>query len=184
MIIFVVGGAKSNKSSIGELLSAKFHSNGSLYYLATMNPYDKDDIKRIEEHIKNRKKYNFITIEQKRDLHQIADIFNENDTVLLDSVTSLLTSEMFTELKINENLSGKITDNITSIMNRVENLIIVSDYIFSDGIIYDKYTEIFKRELGAINCNIAAISDVVIESSFGSLIVHKGMERIKDEKLI
>jgi adenosylcobinamide kinase/adenosylcobinamide-phosphate guanylyltransferase len=184
MIIFVVGGAKSNKSSIGELLSAKLSDKGELYYLATMNPYDEDDKRRIEAHIENRKDYKFKTIEQKRNLNEIINKFNENNTVLLDSITSLLTNEMFQETRVYEDVSKKITEDIIELTNKVHNLIIVSDYVFSDGIIYDKYTENFKRELGAINCNIAAISDVVIESVFGSLIFHKGMERIKDEKLI
>jgi len=184
MIIFVIGGAKSNKSSIGELLSLKLSNNTNLYYLATMNPYDKEDLKRIDAHIENRKDYNFITIEQKRDLHEVFNKFSIEDTVLLDSITSLLTNEMFQKDKINEYVSDKIINDIIEIGNKVRNLVIVSDYVFSDGIIYDKYTEIFKRELGKINCNIAKISEVVIESSFGSLIFHKGAERIKDEKLI
>lgn len=184
MIIFVVGGAKSNKSSIGELLAAQFHSGGNLFYLATMNPYDEDDEKRIEDHIENRKGYNFITVEQKRDLGEIVNNFNKEDTILLDSITSLLTNEMFRESEIIEDVSDKITEAITKYKKRVKNLIIVSDYIFSDGIRYDKYTESFKRELGAINCNIAAISDVAIESSFGSVIFHKGKERIQNEKFI
>lgn len=184
MIIFVVGGAKSSKSSIGELLASKLSDNGRLYYLATMSPYDEDDNKRIEAHIENRKEYGFKTIEQKKDLDVILNRFNQGDTVLIDSVTSLLTNEMFQEITIKENVSEKITNGIIELANKVHNLIVVSDYVFSDGIIYDKYTEIFRRELGTINCNIAAISDVVIESSFGNLIFHKGMERIKNEKLI
>lgn len=184
MIIFVVGGAKSNKSSIGELLSSKLSNNTNLYYLATMNPYDKEDLKRIDSHIENRKDYNFITVEQKRDLHEVFNKFSIEDTVLLDSITSLLTNEMFQKDKINEDVSDKVINDIIKIGNKVRNLVIVSDYVFSDGIIYDKYTEIFKRELGKVNCSIAKISEVVIESSFGSLTFHKGMERIKDEKLI
>lgn len=183
-MIFVVGAAKSNKSSVGELLAVNLHSGGNLFYLATMNPYDKDDLKRIEAHIESRKEYKFITVEQKRDLGEIVNKFNKEDTILLDSITSLLTNEMFLQSEIIENVSDKITEAITKYKKRVKNLIIVSDYIFSDGIKYDKYTEVFKRELGAINCNIAAISDVVIESSFGSLIFHKDKERIKDEKFI
>lgn len=184
MIIFVVGGAKSNKSSIGEVLSSKLSNGDKLYYLATMNPYDGDDRRRIEAHIESRKEYNFITVEQKRDINEIANKFNEEDTILLDSITSLLTNEMFQGSKIYEDVSKKIIDGITVLANKVRNLIIVSDYVFSDGIVYDSYTEKFKRQLGLVNCNIAALSDVVIESSFGSLIFHKGRERIKDEKFI
>lgn len=184
MIIFIVGGTKSSKSSFGEAFASKLSDKGKLYYLATMNPYDCEDLKRINEHIENRKEYGFTTIEQKRDLHNILDKFNNEDTVLVDSVTSLATNEMFVGTEFNEDISLKISDDIKSLTQKVKNIVIVSDYVFSDGIIYDSYTERFKRELGHINCNIAAMADIVVESSFGSLIIHKGEELAKDEKFI
>ena len=50
MIILVVGGSKSGKSMLGQRLAKKLESKDSnLYYIATMKPYDKEDIKRIFE---------------------------------------------------------------------------------------------------------------------------------------
>ncbi len=59
---------------------------GELYYLATMNPYDSEDLKRIENHLKNREKYDFKTIEKHRNLNEIFYKFSKEDTVLLDSL--------------------------------------------------------------------------------------------------
>ena len=74
MIALVVGGAKSGKSmfaqNLAKLLNESFEiclkeykddlarnldnpfkkKNGKLYYVATMNPYDLEDLKRIENH--------------------------------------------------------------------------------------------------------------------------------------
>ena len=55
-----------------------------------------------------------------------------------------------------------ILKDIKRLGTKVSNLVIVSDYVFSDGIKYDSYTESFKRELGQINCELASFSDVVI----------------------
>lgn len=185
MIIFVVGGAKSGKSSYAEAWASKLRlKEGSLYYIATMNPYDCEDLKRIENHIENRKEYDFKTIEKKRDLLDIVNKFNNKDTLLLDSVTSLITNEMFIGEEFNYNVSEKLIDEINQLSNCVKNIVIVSDYVFSDSIKYDLYTNGFKRELGNINCNIAKAADVVVESVYGNLIFHKGREMMKDEKLI
>ncbi|MBS6042458.1 MAG: bifunctional adenosylcobinamide kinase/adenosylcobinamide-phosphate guanylyltransferase, partial [Clostridium baratii] len=48
MIIFISGGSKSGKSKIAELWASKLNSKGGrLVYLATMKPYDNEDLKRI-----------------------------------------------------------------------------------------------------------------------------------------
>ncbi|WP_300349068.1 bifunctional adenosylcobinamide kinase/adenosylcobinamide-phosphate guanylyltransferase [Clostridium sp.] len=186
MKILIIGGSKSSKSSYGELFSYRLSKKekGTLYYIATMNPYDLEDLKRIENHLENRKDYDFETVEKHRDLNEIIETFSENDTVLLDSLTSLVTNEMFNNENFNEFIASKIINHIVELGNKVKNMVIVSDYVFSDCIIYDSYTENFRRELGNITCNLAKNYDVVIEASFGNLIVHKGKEMLESENLI
>ena len=111
-------------------------------------------------------------------------MLSKDDTVLLDSITSLVTNEMFNNKQIVKNVKDKIITEVNAISKKVSNLVIVSDYVFSDGIRYDDFTEDFRKELGIINCEIAKMSHVVIESSFGNIIVHKGKERINNEELI
>ena len=85
MIALVVGGAKSGKSMFAQDLAKSLNEsfkiyleedlevdlhenpeikNGKLYYVATMNPYDLEDLKRIENHLKEREGYGFNTIEE------------------------------------------------------------------------------------------------------------------------
>ena len=52
-------------------------------------------------------------------------------------------------------------------------LVIVSDYLFSDSIQYDCYTESFRKEIGIINRKLAALADTVIECAYGNIIYHK-----------
>lgn len=184
MIVFVVGGSKSKKSHYGELIAEKLYNKGKLYYLATMMPYDDEDLKRIDEHVRNRSGHGYETLEIQRDIINILPFVNKEDTILLDSITSLATNEMFKDGDVVKGIRDKIVKEVTEISNKVSNLVIVSDYVFSDGIRYDDFTENFKRELGNINCEMANLSHVVIESSFGNIIVHKGKERINNEALI
>ena len=58
MIVLIIGGAKSSKSSYAEFYSSNLSKKGKeeLYYLATMNPYEYEDFKQIENQLKNREK--------------------------------------------------------------------------------------------------------------------------------
>jgi adenosylcobinamide kinase/adenosylcobinamide-phosphate guanylyltransferase len=133
-----------------------------------MKPYDKEDEERIKKHIQNREGLNFITLEVQRNLHEIVNNIKSNDTILIDSITSLLTNEMFIGNEIIKNPSVNILNGLKQIMVKAKNTVIVSDYIFNDAIEYDEVTETFKRELAIINKELANISDNVMECSFSN----------------
>lgn len=147
-------------------------------YIATMNPYDREDEERIEKHKKSREGFNFKTLEVPRDLDSVINIINCKDTVLIDSITSLLTNEMFVENHIIKNPSHKILSNLKQIMNNAKNVITVSDYIFNDAIQYDEITESFKKELAIINRGLANYCENVIECSFGLIKYIKHEEKV------
>jgi len=144
-------------------------SLGKVVYIATMKAYDKEDEERIQRHIEKREGLNFITLEVQRNLHEIVNNFEVKDTILIDSITSLLTNEMFIGNEIIKNPSINILNGLKKIMNKAENIVIISDYIFNDSIEYDEVTESFKKELAIINKELVKISDKVIECSFGSV---------------
>ena len=187
MIILLVGGSKSGKSMAAQRYAKKLKRiDGSLYYVATMKPYDDEDLKRIENHINERKGWGFTTIEKSQDIKEIISKVKSNDTLLIDSITSLVTNEMFPKSGFVSEVSDKIISDIKFIANSTKNLVIVTDYLFSDSIIYDDYTDVFRRELGNINISLASIADIVIEFSFGNEIIHKGKDYVRDlnEKFI
>lgn len=174
--ILISGGCKNGKSYIAQRL-AKGQSKGGLYYLATMRPCDDEDIERIERHRQERDGWGFTTIEQPVEILQCLDLCDINASFLLDSTTALLANEMFPDdNNVNMDAPGKIADELVSLCKQVNDIVIVSDYIYSDAILYDELTEAYRKGLALIDRTLAAICDVVLEAAFGSIIIHKGRE--------
>ena len=191
MIVLVVGGAKSGKSMFAQNLSKSLNESlknpisgqldgeierevGKLYYVATMNQYDLEDLKRIENHLREREGYGFNTIEETLNMSKVSSLIKEEDTVLIDSITSLVTNYMFRGKEFYKDVSDDILSGILEIINNSKNVVIVSDYLFSDSIQYDCYTENFRKEIGVVNRKLATIADTVVECSYGNIIYHKG----------
>ena len=198
MIALVVGGAKSGKSMFAQNLAKSLNESfetylkedldgeleddlkkksGKLYYVATMNPYDLEDLKRIENHLREREGYGFNTIEETKNMSKVSKSIQKNDTVLIDSVTSLVTNYMFQGNEFFKEVSEDILSGILEIVNVAGNVVIVSDYLFSDSIQYDCYTENFRKEIGIVNRKLAELADTVVECSYGNIIYHKGKAR-------
>lgn len=184
MKYLILGGSKSGKSMYGQNLARDIYKKeGKLYYIATMKPFDEEDNIRIENHIKDRVGYGFSTIECHKNIIDILKSINEQDVVFIDSITSLLTNEMFDGNNFNKNIYSKIANEILEIGKKAKDLIIISDYIFSDSIVYDDYTNTFIRELSYITRILASEVDCVVECSYGSVYYHKGKSFIDKEDL-
>ena len=56
----------------------------------------------------------------------------------------------------------------------VANIVVVSDYIYSDAARYDAVTDQYRRGLARLDRRMAAISDTVLEVCGGNILVHKG----------
>ena len=180
MNYLIVGGSKSGKSKIGEDIALSLNKD-KVIYIATMKPYDKEDEERIRKHVESRAGLNFVTFEKQRDLHEIIDQLEDEDTVFIDSITSLLTNEMFKEDEIIKNPSVNILNGLEQIINKVKNTVIISDYIFNDSIKYDEVTENYKSELAKINKSLAKLCENVMECTFGNIKYHRRQE---DEKAL
>ncbi|GAA0078391.1 bifunctional adenosylcobinamide kinase/adenosylcobinamide-phosphate guanylyltransferase [Clostridium sp. CTA-5] len=172
MNYLIIGGSKSGKSDYGEKIALSLNKD-KVIYIATMKPYDEEDKKRIEKHIRKRLGLGFFTLEQFKDLKEVLKNINKEDTILIDSVTSLLVNEMFIKDGIIESPSLKILNDIKEIICKVKNVVIISDYIFNDSIKYDDVSENFKKELGRINTELAKVCENVIECSFNNVKYHK-----------
>lgn len=181
MVVLIIGGSKSGKSMLGQDISKKLENKaGELYYLATMKPNDGEDLKRIANHLNERVGYGFKTIEEPLNMIEVEGLMDKKDTVLIDSITSLVTNSMFKGKDFYDRITDDVVKGIKFICNKVESAVIVSDYVFSDGIVYDSYTEAFRRELGTVNRRLSEISNIVIECSYGNVICHKGQELLKE----
>lgn len=176
MIVFITGGAKNGKSSYAQQLAVELAGGGPRYYIATMIPVDQEDRERIRRHIADREGLGFETVEQGRDILRCLPQVDRNGSFLLDSVTALLMNELFLppDYRLNPEAGDKCGRELTEFARSVKNIVLVSDYIYSDSLRYDQVTEAYRRALAGIDRQLAAISDVVLELSAGNIIVHKG----------
>ena len=97
MRILLIGGSKSGKSTMGQRLTRAFAAGAPMYYWATMEPTDEEDLARIARHLKDREGWGFETIERGRDLLPALERIDPAGAVLFDSITAQLACEMFGE---------------------------------------------------------------------------------------
>jgi len=151
--------------------------SSNLCYLATMVPGDEEDKKRITRHIYDREDWGFRTIEEGYCLLDMIDQVNANDVVLLDSITAYVQNIIFSDNDVvNDIKSEDIFLHIRTLGKCVKDLIIVSDYIFSDAIQYGFETEFYKRILGNVHAQIAQESSIVIECAYSNMKFWKNTE--------
>ena len=180
MRIFISGGCKNGKSYYAQRL-ARAQQAAPLYYIATMKPVDAEDEKRIGRHRKEREGWGFTTVEQHTRIETIMDKCVPCGSFLLDSLTALLACEMFPAGgSVDESASGRIKCGLSRLLDEIDDIVIVSDYIYSDAIVYDRLTDIFRKSLAEIDRATAGRCDVIIEVVYAGLIVHKGKEVFKE----
>ena len=166
MMILICGSSGSGKSKFAEDLLEKFETEKK-FYVATAKIFDDEMLERVKKHKAMRAGKNFITIEREKNLGELN--FPESSSVLIESLTTWLANEIFdSNYGGRKNFFEKIFDDIQVLKVKCENLILVSDDIFSDGIIYDEATEFYRKTLAALMITSASISGKVIECAAGS----------------
>ena len=174
MKIFISGGCKNGKSSHAQRLAKKMQRGRPLYYLATMTPKDAEDEARILAHQKEREGCGFETVEVPSGLLGALSKCDPRGVFLLDSVTALLENGMFLpDGSVDTGAHIKLCNDLISAIMGLRTIVIVSDYIYSDGIVYFDLVEGYKKNLAYIDRRLAAVCDVVIESCFGGVVIHK-----------
>ncbi len=179
MLIFISGGVRSGKSTLGEKLANEL-ADGNKIYLATSKAYDDEMRRRIHRHQADRAQKGFLTIEKSENIGEIVTELNSSDTVLMDCLGNLVANEMFhgDDSDCNPQVKMEITERIYAdvikINAAVKNLIVISNEVFSSGISYDPATEAYIEVLGQLHIKIAAAAQQAIECVFGNTMYHKG----------
>ena len=173
MFHLITGGSGSGKSEYAEqkLMEYASHSkrNKKRYYIATMIPFGKETEEKIARHRKLRAGKGFETIECYTDLKKAAEILQTKETgsVLLECMSNLAANEVFSPEGAKEHAYEAICDGILHLKEQAADVCVVTNEIFSDGMVYDKETENYQRLLGRINAYLAEISDVCYEVVYG-----------------
>lgn len=202
MLHIVYGGSASGKSSYAESFAMSLQGDGRLLYIATMYPYkwnttelDPETIQRIERHRAMRADKWFDTVECYRHVEHI--VAKRQDVLLLECMSNLLANEMYLEqdsddgglaetmsevektgVGMSETLSPvskKIVQALVNLSTRVQDVVIVTNDVFSDGgsLTYDESTREYVKNLAEINCALAREAATVTEVVCGIPVIVK-----------
>lgn len=202
MLHIVYGGSASGKSSYAESFAMSLQGDGRLLYIATMYPYkwnttelDPETIQRIERHRAMRADKGFDTVECYRHVEHI--VAKRQDVLLLECMSNLLANEMYLEqdsddgglaetmsevektgVGMSETLSPvskKIVQALVDLSTRVQDVVIVTNDVFSDGgsLTYDESTREYVKNLAEINCALARVAETVTEVVCGIPVIVK-----------
>lgn len=202
MLHIVYGGSASGKSSYAESFAMSLQGDGRLLYIATMYPYkwntteiDPETMQRIERHRAMRADKGFDTVECYRHVEHI--VAKRQDVLLLECMSNLLANEMYLEpdadagsdvektgiggnassdmSKTMSPVSKKIVQAIIDLSARVQDVVIVTNDVFSDGgsLTYDESTREYVKNLAEINCALAREAATVTEVVCGIPVIVK-----------
>lgn len=187
MNVLISGGAKNGKSFYAQRIAKAMADEGNLplYYIATMIPGDEEDQARIRRHRREREGWGFTTLEIGRGLCSLlgsgrdgeaeapegSAAAREVDPVgvfLLDSVTALLSNEMFDpDGQFDPDAAGRVAGDCIAFAKETGHTVFVSDYIYADAGDYGELTEAYRRGLAEVDRALARVCDRVIEVSAG-----------------
>lgn len=187
MFILITGASASGKSEYAEKrIMSLTPPNENAIYIATMQPFGDEGKARVGKHKKQREGRRFDTLEIYKDLDSteclnFADEQRKN--ILLECLSNLAANEMFDDSKsptdkTNEALKNKILSGIQRLIKKSENLVIVTNEVFSDTMDYDSETLRYIELLGSINQSLAQYADEVVEVVYGVPIFLKNMVMI------
>lgn len=165
MLYMVTGGSSSGKSEYGETLACSLagenqkNKENRLYYIATMYPYDEECLQRIKRHKAMRKGKGFETIECYENLEEIC--VQEEATILLECMSNFVANVMFMKKEIH--VKQYVMEQISDLNQKVKNVVVVTNEIFSDGTEYGDGTKQYAKNLGEINREMGILAHHVIE---------------------
>ena len=174
MKVLFSGGCKNGKSTLAERTVKALAGDGPLYYIATMIPHDDEDRERIRRHVASREGMGFITLEQGTDVCGCLDKADPDGAFLLDSVTALLSNEMWSDSGYDPDAGEHTAAQLRELVRRAKNIVLVSDFIYADAGRYDEYTETYRRALALCDRTLAEVCDTVVEVVNTNPVIYKG----------
>ena len=169
MILLVTGGSASGKSQYAEAVAASLP--GPRYYIATMQPWDDECLKRIEKHRRQRAGMGFRTVEWFRDLEHCP--IPEGSTLLLEDLGNWTANEVFAS-DSEEPAEKRMIRALDHLQARAEHLVVIGNDLFRDGQVYPQETELYLETLARVQGELARRSDTVVELVCGLPVIWKG----------
>ena len=171
MRALVIGGAASGKSEYAEALAVRLPV--PRFYIATMMPFDDEDIRRIEKHRLQRAEKGFHTMERYTDLSGL--ILPEHGAALLECLGNLTANELFSDGGAGDGALDAILRGVDALEAQCADLVVVTNDVHSDGGSYEAETLKYIGTLGQVNSALAARFDCVVELVCGIPLLLKGV---------
>ena len=173
MLTLVLGGAASGKSEYAEALVLR--SALPRYYLATMQVWDAECAARVEKHRKMRAAKQFETIECPLHLETVR--LPRRGTALLEALGNLAANELYDPAGAGDAAAAHILQGLDALAAQCENLIVVSNEVFSGGADYAGDTDRYLLALARVNNALATRADAVVRVVCGIPVYYKGVEK-------
>ena len=171
MLILLTGGSACGKSSYGEQLAVR--GPKPLYYIAAMQPFDDECLKKIARHRALRKDKGFETIERYTGVDTLC-LPRSGGTALLECLCNLTANEMYAGGRGPLDPVQKAIDGVENLRRQTGTLIVITNDVGSDNETYSEETRQYIRYLGRINAQIACMADRVYELVAGIPLCVKG----------
>ena len=165
MLTLILGGSGSGKSAYAEDYLLRASGGKKKYYIATMQIWDAEMQAKVERHHRLRQGKGFTTIEQPTALEQAVSQMEPEGAALLECMSNLTANEMFSGVQPldRQTVIAKILHDVETLRKQADPLVIVTNNVFEDGIVYDTSTMEYIEALGRINERLAAEADEVVE---------------------
>lgn len=168
MIALFTGGSGSGKSEMAESYACRLASNKKpLYYFATMRVWGEEGRARVEKHRRQREGKGFATAECPSRL----PLGVAGGVILLECLSNRLANAMFGDK--DSAPVGLILSELDALVEK-NDLVVVTNEIFSDGARYDAETANYIENLGLLNQKLARRAQLFVESVYSIPVVHKG----------
>lgn len=168
MIALFTGGSGSGKSEMAESYACRLAAQRKpLYYFATMRVWGEEGRARVEKHRRQREGKGFATVECPSRL----PIDVAGGVILLECLSNRLANAMFGDGEPNP--VGRIVSELDALAEK-NDLVVVTNEIFSDGAKYDAETAQYIENLGILNQKLARRAQLFVESVYSIPVVHKG----------
>ena len=170
MFTLVIGGAASGKSEYAENLILRA---GSLprTYIATMEPFDDECRARIARHHTLRAQKNFETLECYTGLERLQ--LPNRGAVLLECMSNLVANELYSTRGAGTDAEAAILRGIDALLPQCQELVVVSNEVFSGGCDYEGDTLHYLQVLAGVNRALAARAERVAEIVCGQAVYYK-----------
>lgn len=170
MLILITGGSGSGKSKMAERLCLRLDCQ-PLYYIATMKIWDEECAARVQRHRAQRAGMGFCTMEAPCCLGE-KTAHLRGGCGLLECIGNLVAGEMYD--CNNPCAADTIVYDVQGLAKRLTHLVVVTNEVFTDGMVSEGSMRDYLRQMGQVNCRLAKEADMVLEVTAGILEIWKG----------